>query len=278
MEDRYMAIVSLVNQKGGVGKTSTTMHLGGALARRGLRVLVADNDPQSSLTKGLLGVEAARALDLATTIYALYAELPVPPEELVRATGFAGLSLLAGSPHTGDFNVPRPHRVDPADQERLLDGLRDLATGFDVVLVDCAPSLQLNTWAALIAADAALIPTQPELYGGQGLAEVRDWCYLVEQVRGRMVPIAGIVMTMFNGRRAMHKLFAERLRAEYPDVLNAVIPEATEFPEAIYERKPIHWFKPRSAAARAVDALAEEVLARLATLGLVAPAGAKEVA
>ena len=273
-----MAIVSLVNQKGGVGKTSTTMHLGGALARRGLRVLVADNDPQSSLTKGLLGVEAARALDLATTIYALYAELPVPPEELVRATGFAGLSLLAGSPHTGDFNVPRPHRVDPADQERLLDGLRDLATGFDVVLVDCAPSLQLNTWAALIAADAALIPTQPELYGGQGLAEVRDWCYLVEQVRGRMVPIAGIVVTMFNGRRAMHKLFAERLRAEYPDVLNAVIPEATEFPEAIYERKPIHWFKPRSAAARAVDALAEEVLARLATLGLVAPAGTKEVA
>ena len=121
-----MAIVSLVNQKGGVGKTSTTMHLGGALARRGLRVLVADNDPQSSLTKGLLGVEAARALDLAATIYALYAELPVPPEELVRDTGFAGLSLLAGSPHTGDFNVPRPHRVDPADQERLLDGLREL--------------------------------------------------------------------------------------------------------------------------------------------------------
>ena len=71
-----MAIVSLVNQKGGVGETSTPMHLGGALARRGLRVLVADNDPQSSLTKGLLGVEAARALDLATTIYALYAELP----------------------------------------------------------------------------------------------------------------------------------------------------------------------------------------------------------
>ena len=273
-----MAIVALVNQKGGVGKTSTTMHLGGALARRGLRVLVADNDPQSSLTKGLLGVGQARALDPATTIYALYTELPVPPEDLIRDTGFAGLSLLAGSPHAGDFNVPRPHQVNPADQERLLDGFRDLAGDFDIVLVNCAPSLQLNTWAALIAADAALIPTQPELYGGQGLAEVRDWCYLVEKARGRAVPVAGIIVTMFNSRRAMHKLFAERLRTEYTDVLDSMIPEATEFPEAIYERKPIHWFKPRSAAARAVDALASEVMARLAALGLVAPAADKEVA
>jgi chromosome partitioning protein len=273
-----MAIVALVNQKGGVGKTSTTMHLGGALARRGLKVLVVDNDPQSSLTKGLLGVGTARALDPATTIYALYAELPVPSEDLIRQTGFAGLSLLAGSPHAGDFNVPRPHRANPADQERLLDGLGGLAGRFDVVLVDSAPSLQLNTWAALVAADAALIPTQPELYGGQGLAEVRDWCYLVEKARGRAVPIAGIIVTMFNGRRAMHKLFAERLRAEYTDVLDSVIPEATEFPEAIYERKPIHWFKPRSAAARAIDTLATELMTRLNALGLVAPAGAKEVA
>lgn len=273
-----MAIVALVNQKGGVGKTSTTMHLGGALARRGLRVLVADNDPQSSLTKGLLGVTQARGLDPAATIYAMYAELPVPAEELIRDTGFAGLSLLAGSPYAGDFNVPRPHRINPADQERLVDGLRDLAASFDVIMIDCAPSLQLNTWAALIAADAVLIPTQPELYGGQGLAEVRDWCYLVEQARGRAVPIAGIIVTMFNSRRTMHKLFAQRLRADYPEVLDAMIPEATEFPEAVYERKPIHWFKPRSAAARAIDALASEVMTRTAALGLAIPAAKKEVA
>jgi chromosome partitioning protein len=92
------------------------------------------------------------------------------------------------------------------------------------------------------------------------------------------VPIAGIIVTMFNSRRAMHKLFAERLRAEYTDVLDSVVPEATEFPEAIYERKPIHWFKPRSAAARAIDALATEVMTRLNALGLVATTGAKEVA
>jgi chromosome partitioning protein len=103
-----MAIVALVNQKGGVGKTSTTMHLGGALARRGLKVLVVDNDPQSSLTKGLLGVGPARALDPATTIYALYAELPVPPEDLIRQTGFAGLSLLAGSRMLVTSTCPDP--------------------------------------------------------------------------------------------------------------------------------------------------------------------------
>ena len=93
-----------------------------------------------------------------------------------------------------------------------------------------------------------------------------------------MVPIAGIVMTMFNGRRAMHKLFAERLRAEYPDVLDAMIPEATEFPEAIYERKPIHWFKPRSAASPRRRRPGRGGPARLAALGLVVPAATKEVA
>ncbi|MEW4568925.1 ParA family protein [Tautonia sp. JC769] len=267
-KERMMAVVAMVNQKGGVGKSSTTMHLGGALARRGLRVLVVDNDAQASLTKGLLGDEPARALDPVTTVYALYAGIPTPEDLLVRETDFDGLALLAGSPASISFNVPDPHLIDPREQAVLRDALRPIAGRFDVTLIDCCPNLQRATWSALLAADAALIPTMPELFGAQGLAEVRDWVALVEQTWGRSLPIAGVLVTMFNGRRAMHRTFAELLADGCPELFEATVPESADFPEAIAAGKPIHYHKARGAAARAIDAVAEELLARLVGLGL----------
>ncbi|RUL84198.1 ParA family protein [Tautonia sociabilis] len=264
-----MAVVAMVNQKGGVGKSSTTMHLGGALARRGLRVLVVDNDAQASLTKGLLGDDQARAIDPSTTVYALYAGVPTPGDLLVRPTGFDGLALLAGSPASISFNVPDPHLLDPRDQAVLRDALRPIAEGFDLTLIDCCPNLQRATWSALLAADAALIPTMPELFGAQGLAEVRDWVALVEQTWGRPLPVAGVLVTMFNGRRAMHRTFVELLAGGCPELLSSTVPESSDFPEAIAAGRPIHYHKARGAAAKAMDAVADEVLARLSALGLI---------
>src|SRR6056297_1568755 len=180
-----MSVVAMINEKGGVGKTSSCMHLGGAIARRGLRVMLVDNDPQCSLTKGLLGNEAARGLDPATTLYALYDELPMDADDLIRPTEFEGLSLLAGSAAAKRFNVPEPHLLPFDEQARLREGLRPLAAGFDITIIDSCPNLQYCTWSGLLAADAAIIPTQPELYGAQGLAEVRDWLALVAQSWGR---------------------------------------------------------------------------------------------
>jgi chromosome partitioning protein len=264
----HMAVVAMVNQKGGVGKSSTTMHLGGALAKRGLRVLVVDNDAQASLTKGLLGDEEARALDPVSTVYALYAGIPTPGELLVRPTGFDGLALLAGSPSAISFNVPDPHLIDPREQGVLRDALRPIAEGFDLTLIDCCPNLQRATWSALLAADSAIIPTQPELFGAQGLAEVRDWVALVEQTWGRSLPIAGVLVTMYNGRRAMHRTFVELLSGGCPELFGATVPESADFPEAIAAGKPIHYHKARGAAAKALDHLADELLARLDALGL----------
>jgi chromosome partitioning protein len=264
-----MAIVAMVNEKGGVGKTSSCMHLGGALARRGLRVLLVDNDPQCSLSKGLLGNESARGLDPATTLFALYAELPMDAGDLVRPTEFEGLSLLAGSAAAKRFNVPEPHLLPFDEQSRLRDGLRPVAEGFDLTIIDSCPNLQYCTWSGLLAADAAIIPTQPELYGAQGLAEVRDWLALVEQTWGRPMPVAGVLVTMHNARRAMHKTFVELLGADTPELLEAVVPESADFPEAVAALRPIHWHKPRGAAARSMDAVADEVLDRLTTLGLL---------
>jgi chromosome partitioning protein len=268
-----MTVVAMVNQKGGVGKSSTTMHLGGALAKRGFRVLLVDNDAQASLTKGLLGDDEARGLDPSTTVYALYAGIPTPSDLLVRPTGFDGMALLAGSPASISFNVPDPHLIDPRDQAVIRDSLRPIAEGFDLTLIDCCPNLQRATWSALLAADSALIPTMPELFGAQGLAEVRDWVALVEQTWGRPLPIAGVLVTMFNGRRAMHRTFVELLAGGCPELLSGTVPESADFPEAIASGRPIHYHKPRGAAARAIDGVADELLDRLAGLGLMPSRG-----
>src|SRR5262245_9738309 len=103
-----MPVVTLLNQKGGVGKTSTTHHLAGTLAAAGRRVLLVDNDPQASLSQGFWGPVATAALDPASTVAALYAGLDPFPEQVVRSTGVPGIDLVPGSKAATDFNVPRP--------------------------------------------------------------------------------------------------------------------------------------------------------------------------
>src|SRR6516165_10837503 len=103
-----MPVITLLNQKGGVGKTSTTHHLAGTLAKMGRRVLLLDNDPQASLTQGLLGPDVARDLDADGTIFGAF-HRGAPADELIRPTGFEGIDLIAGSERVTEYNVPRPH-------------------------------------------------------------------------------------------------------------------------------------------------------------------------
>src|SRR3954447_19952855 len=106
-----MPVITLLNQKGGVGKTSTTHHLAGTLAAGGQRVLLLDNDPQASLTQGFWGPVATAALDPDATIAALYAGLAPFPEQVIRPTGIGGIDIVPGSKVATDFNVPRPHEA-----------------------------------------------------------------------------------------------------------------------------------------------------------------------
>src|SRR5437016_2637461 len=118
-----MSVIAAVNLKGGVGKTSTVMHLCGALSLMGRRVLAVDADPQSSLTAGFLGIDEARALDPATTIASVLSGDDPYLELVVRPTPFAGISLLAGSRHAVGFNIPHPHLAPYEEQVRLRDFL-----------------------------------------------------------------------------------------------------------------------------------------------------------
>lgn len=257
------ACIALLNQKGGVGKTSTCHHLAGTLAVMGRRVLLVDNDPQSSLTQGLWGPGATRELDPNRTIDAVYRR-GASASQVVHPTGLEGIDLIPGSRYATEFNNALPHRASRDLQHALRDVVREASDRYDLVLIDCPPNLHLSSWAALVAAESLIVPLQPEDYGAQGIIDVQESVDLVRSGPNPGLRLLGFLVTMFNGRKSIHKLYDENLRVEYgTQVFAATVPHAADFPEAIAHRRPVALYKPRGAAAKAMRAVAEEVLARL---------------
>jgi chromosome partitioning protein len=268
-----MPVVTMLNQKGGVGKTSTTHHLAGTLAAAGSRVLLVDNDPQASLSQGFWGPVATAELDPGTTVAALYAGLDPFPEQVIRPTGIPGVDLVPGSKAATDYNVPRPYDAPADAQGCLRTFLADVLDRYDLVLIDCPPNLHLCSWSALVASDHLVVPLQPEDYGAQGLGPVQESAELVAGGPNPRLSLLGFLLTMFNARLSIHKMYEAILREQYGSaVFETRIPYAADFKEAIAQRKTIAQYKPRGASAKAVKALADELQARLAdapSIGIV---------
>jgi chromosome partitioning protein len=259
-------VIAMLNQKGGVGKTTTTVNLGAVLAKRGRRVLLVDNDPQSSLTQGLLGPELTAALPADATIAAVYAGEVARVEQVVQATGFAGLDLLPGSELSAAVNNGKPHEQPWELQTSLAELLAELCPQYDQILVDCPPNLNLCSWAALSAADWVIIPVQPEDYGAQGLPAVRRSIELVRRVTNPRLRVLGLLVTLYQARRSLHQVYVDLLRQQYgAEVFATALPHAAELPEATMLRKPVVHHKPKGAAAKALMALADELETRLST-------------
>ena len=269
-----MPIVSAINLKGGVGKTSICLHMAGALALIGRRVLAVDNDPQSSLTAGFLGAQPTRQLDPAATIAAIYAGDDPIPGAVIRSSGYDRIDLLPGSRFAVGANIPHPHKAPYADQVRLRDFLDQVRDDYDIVVIDCPPNLHMASWAAMGASDAFIVPVQPEDFGAQGTQDVIESAAGVRAVVNPALALAGYIVSMYQARRAVHQAYVEHLRASYGDaVFAAVIPMASEFAEAVTARKPVPFHKPKGAAAKAIRAVAEELVARLAAGRAKAGAG-----
>ncbi len=256
--------VALCNLKGGVGKTSTTFHLAGTMAKDGLRVLLFDVDPQASLTQGFFGPDAMRALPREATIASLFGDGLVPdPADLIKPTGFDGVSIVPGSGFLTRHNVPEPWLCDRDQQLSLREFTRDVQDHFDVILYDCPPNLHLCAWAALTAADHLVVPLQAEDFGSQGIAAILECVEAVQAGPNPGLHLAGYVLTMFNPRLAIHKAYESMLRQLYGDqVMETTIPIGADFKEAVAIRKPIIAHKPRGSSARSIKALAGELLAR----------------
>ena len=264
LEDPAMPVVTLLNQKGGVGKTSCTYHLSGSLAQAGRRVLLVDADPQSSLTQGFFGPPVTRQLDPETTVAAILAGNEPFPDQVIRPSGLFGVDLVPGSRSASDSNLPRPHELDWPSQVALREFLGQVQDRYDLVLIDCPPNLHLCSWAALVASDAIVVPLQPEDFGAQGIADVRESVERVQAGPNPSLRLAGYLITMISVRRTIHKLYETRLRQLYGDaVFTVMVPESVDFIEAIAQRKTVSQYKPKGVASKTIRALADELSARL---------------
>jgi chromosome partitioning protein len=256
-------VISLINRKGGVGKTSCTYHLAGTLAKVGRRVLLLDNDPQANLSAGFWGPEILPAISSEQSIATLYDPGPAPlPEALVQPTPIENIWLVPGSAHLDHFNQARQDEWG-ASLYGMRDFLAECRPSYDVVLIDCAPTLLLASWAALVAADGVIVPLQCEDFGAQGLAPILD---AVEAVRSGPNPalrLLGFLISMIDRRLGIHLAYEAQLRSMYgSDVFAAAVPLAKDYKEAVASRSPISHYKPKSAAAKAARAVAEELIER----------------
>jgi chromosome partitioning protein len=250
-------VVAICNQKGGVGKTTSTINLGAALTEYGRRVLLVDFDPQGALSVGL----GLTSHHLDRTIYNLIMEQGVPVDEVLRSTSVPGMDLL---PSNIDLSAAEVQLVTEVGREQTLGRtLRPLRPHYDFILVDCQPSLGLLTINALACADGVLIPLECEFFSLRGVALLMD---TIDKVRERLNPkltITGILATMYDPRtRHAREVMARVVEAFGDSVFDAVIGRTVRFPETTVAGEPITRWAPKSSGAEAYRALAREVIAR----------------
>ncbi len=233
-----MPILTMLNQKGGVGKTSTCYHLAGSFAQAGKRILLIDADPQSSLTQGFLGPEATRRLDPGSTIASIFAGDEPFPAQVIRSSPFERIDFLPGSKKAARFNLPDPHEMDWMIQVSLREFLSQVQ-GYDLIFIDCPPNLHLCSWAALIASDAIIVPLQPEDFGAQGMFDVNESIQRVRSGPNPSLRLLGYLITMAT-KKAAHQAYATLIRNDHGDeVFDTMIYESIDFVEAVAARKPL---------------------------------------
>jgi chromosome partitioning protein len=259
-----MRAIAFLNRKGGVGKTSTVYHLAGTLAKDGHRVLAIDADPQANLTAGFLGPDVSRELPASTTIAALFDPAQDPfPESLILPSGIPRLSIVPGSAHLDTHNKPDPHEPGP-HHRALRVFLNDIQSDFDLAMIDCPPTIYRASWAALAASGFVVVPLQPEDFGSQGIVSIQEAITSVRTMCNPALALAGYLLTMHNKALGVHGAYETRLRQLYGrQVFATCVPLAKDFKESVTVRKPIVSYKPRSAAAKAIQALADELITRI---------------
>jgi chromosome partitioning protein len=247
-------IIAITNQKGGVGKTTTSINLGASLAANDLRVLLVDFDPQGNSTSGL-GIE--KNPETLTIYNALLGGMPI--EKAIVKTDCEGLDIVPADKNLVAANL---ELVDLQDREhRLTQVLQGIKSGYDYILIDCPPALDLLTLNALVAAESVLIPIQCEFFALEGISQLMDTIDKVRDAFSHPLKIQGILLTMYDERTNLTKQVADDLRDFFHDeVLSTVIPRSIRLAEAPSYGKPILMYDPRSKGAESYIKLAKEIL------------------
>ncbi len=250
-------IIAMCNQKGGVGKTTTTINLAACLAEYGRRVLIVDFDPQGAASVGL-GINPH---ELDRTVYNLLMERSADIHDIIVPTNVEGLHML---PANIDLSAAEVQLVGEVARESVLSRvLRPVLDDYDVILVDCQPSLGLLTVNALTAAHGVLIPLECEFFALRGVALLVE---TIEKVRDRLNPrleVDGIIATMFDPRTLHSREVVARVYEAFGDTLmQTVIGRTVKFPDASVAAEPITTYAPTHSGAVSYRQLARELIAR----------------
>tara|TARA_B110000027_G_scaffold88196_1_gene93437 strand:- start:756 stop:1592 length:837 start_codon:yes stop_codon:yes gene_type:complete len=249
-------IIAMCNQKGGVGKTTTTINLAAALAEYGRKILVVDFDPQ-----GALSVNLDADYQDATTIYDLLMDSTLDPVAAIQKTSIENLDVI---PANIDLSAAEMNLVTEMGRERVLDGiLKKVKNDYDIIFIDCQPSLGLLTVNALTAAHGVLIPMATEFFALRGVALLVQ---TIDKVKARTNPsleLDGLIPTMHDSRTLHAREVLARLQEAFPTlVFDTAIARTVKFPDATVARKPITQFAPNSAAAESYRRVARELVKR----------------
>jgi chromosome partitioning protein len=249
-------VIAMCNQKGGVGKTTTTISLAAALAEYGRKVLVVDFDPQ-----GALSVNLASEFQDGPTIYDLIMDSSRDPKTVIQKTEVKNLDII---PANIDLSAAEMHLVTEMGRERVLDNiLKKIKNDYDVIFIDCQPSLGLLTVNALTAAHGVLVPMATEFFALRGVALLIQ---TIEKVKARTNPLLeldGLIATLHDPRTLHSREVLERLQEAFPGkVFDTAVNRTVKFPDATVAKKPITVFASSSEAADDYRRIARELISR----------------
>ena len=246
--------IAIVNQKGGVGKTTTCVNLASALRAKGKRVLVCDFDPQANATSGL-GVDKTTA---NPSIYEVLVE-GASCEKAIVHTPFCDVVPVNKSLAGAGIEM-----IGMADREHLLkNALETVDDRYDYILIDCPPSLELLTLNGLCAAHSVLVPVQCEYYALEGIADLLGTVRIVKRSLNPVIQLEGVLLTMYDSRTNLAMQVAEEVKRHFPgQVYATVIPRTVRLAEAPSHGKPIDAYDPYSRGTEAYANLADEVISK----------------
>ncbi len=249
-------IIAMCNQKGGVGKTTTAINMSAALVEYGRKVLLVDYDPQGALSAGL-GIVAHDEI----TIYELMLDSSIDPHTAIKHTAIEGLDVI---PANIELSAAEMKLVNEFSREKILARiLKKVAPDYDLIIIDCQPSLGLLTVNALTAAHGVIIPLASEFFALRGVAILEDIVKKVQETTNDTLSLDGVLATMYDPRTLHSREVLDRLRDHFGDKLfKSVINRTVKFPDATVAAEPITSFASDSDAAEAYRTVARELVAR----------------